>query len=202
MAQLGNKHPSAGGLCRTFSTRFDRDLKSRNIKNPDAIAADLHLTLSLESLELQPETKDLKRLQWSSQNASVQRSLIGLAHGPVLPHFENASGMNSLGALALQGKRALTLFQRTPSGRQGRAFISPLSFWIGSDPMGHSWIPDAALPDQKFVKYYTRSEVPHAKALTRSIQEGERISWSNNKWQRRNTNPEYYDIEIEKARKQ
>ena len=200
LAQLGNKHPSTGGLSRSFSLLYERELKSWPNKNPLQLSADLALAISLEDPKLQPETKNLQKVLFSDQNAKLQRSLIGLAHGPMLPAFENSPGLTSLGALAQQGKRAILLFEEDPNGKFGRACISPLSFWIGSDPIGHEWVPQNLLENQRFVKHH-KSLAHHTKSLSQAIKDGDRIKWFTDKWQKRNTYSDYYDTQVTNARK-
>ena len=146
-----------------------------------------------------PEAKTLQKVIFSDQNAKLQRSLIGLAHGPMLPTFENSPGLTSLGALAMQGKRAFTLFLENPNGRHGRAFVSPLSFWTGAEPLGHDWVPENLLEDQRFVIFH-RPPVPHVKSLSESIRTGDRHTWVNSKWQKRNVYADYYDNQVQNAR--
>ena len=199
MAQIGNKHPSTGGLSRSFSLLYERELKSWPNKNPLQVAADFSLVLSLENVKKSPEARTLKKALFSDHNAKLQRSLVGLEHGPMLPEFENSPGLTTLGALALQGKRACQLFSDNPNGKHGRAFISPLCFWIGSDPLGHSWLPADLLENQKFTKHH-KSLAPHAKSLSQSIRDGDRFRWFNDKWKKRDTYSDYYDTQVQNNR--
>lgn len=200
LAQLGNKHPSTGGLSRSFSSRFDRDLKTWPNKNPSQLAADLTLVTALEDTKLLPEARNLQRVIFSDQNAKIQRSLVSLAHGPMFPNFENSPGLTSLGALALQGKQALHLFSQEPNGKHGRALISPLSFWIGNDPQGHERLPSNLLENQRFVKFRHTQQAYHTKALSESIRAGDRHKWFNDKWQKRNVYSDFYESMVQKTR--
>ena len=160
------------------------------------------LSLGLETLEFGPESRRPAKLDFKDDSANKERSLVGLRHGPMHQPFEKTAGFCSIGAIAIQGKCAIELFENEPQGKHGRCFISPLTSWLTFEPMGHSWITSGTqsdLENQSFTPDW-RPMRPHSKSLGDSIRFGDKSHWAIGRLEKLKKHPNALQNEAAKNR--